>query len=168
MSVLTKGLAMDFVRQGRKEMAISSVWPAAVSPIIHALSAGRLTTWQSIESAATEVTFANNDRLKNDLRKPVGPPLNIYMTTSANTLQTVFSDAILGMLNTPAETVNGLLETDEDFLRKYRGMTDFSAYSVVPGASPRRIMPQEFPVLEVAEQDDEGSRVDSTKMRSKL
>jgi L-aminopeptidase/D-esterase-like protein len=75
MSVLTKGLAMDFVRQGRKEMAISSVWPAVVSPIIHALSAGRLTTWQSIESAATEATFANNDRLKNDLRKPVGAPL---------------------------------------------------------------------------------------------
>lgn len=94
--------------------------------------------------------------------------MNIYMTTSANTLQTVFSDAILGMLNTPAATVNGLLETDEDFLRKYRGMTDFSAYSVVPGASPRRIMPQEFPVLEVAEQDDEGTRVDSTNMRSKL
>ena len=31
MSVLTKGLAMDFVRQGRKEMAITSIWPAAVS-----------------------------------------------------------------------------------------------------------------------------------------
>lgn len=30
MSVLTKGLAMDFVRQGRKEMAITSIWPAAV------------------------------------------------------------------------------------------------------------------------------------------
>lgn len=31
MSVLTKGLAMDFVRQGRKEMAITSIWPAVVS-----------------------------------------------------------------------------------------------------------------------------------------
>jgi NAD(P)-dependent dehydrogenase (short-subunit alcohol dehydrogenase family) len=31
MSVLTKGLAMDFVRQGRKEMAITSIWPASVS-----------------------------------------------------------------------------------------------------------------------------------------
>jgi len=31
MSVLTKGLAMDFVRQGRKEMAITSIWPATVS-----------------------------------------------------------------------------------------------------------------------------------------
>lgn len=30
MSVLTKGLAMDFVRQGRKEMAITSIWPASV------------------------------------------------------------------------------------------------------------------------------------------
>lgn len=30
MSVLTKGLAVDFVRQGRKEMAITSIWPATV------------------------------------------------------------------------------------------------------------------------------------------
>lgn len=33
MSVLTKGLAMDFERQGRVEsgMAVTSIWPAAVS-----------------------------------------------------------------------------------------------------------------------------------------
>lgn len=31
MSVLTKGLAMDFQRQGLTEMAITSIWPAAVS-----------------------------------------------------------------------------------------------------------------------------------------
>lgn len=30
MSVLVKGLAMDFVRQGREEMAITSIWPASV------------------------------------------------------------------------------------------------------------------------------------------
>lgn len=30
MSVLTKGLAMDFVRQGRTGMAITSIWPASV------------------------------------------------------------------------------------------------------------------------------------------
>lgn len=69
------------------------------------------------------------------------------------------------MLKAPAETVSGLLETDEDFLRKYCGVTDFSKYSIVPGATPRRIMPAEFPVLEVAEQDDEGTRVDSTELR---
>jgi hypothetical protein len=34
MSVLTKGLAMDFVRQGRKDMAITSIWPAAVSLLL--------------------------------------------------------------------------------------------------------------------------------------
>lgn len=73
------------------------------------------------------------------------------------------------MLNAPAETVNGLLETDEDFLHKYCGVQDFSQYSLVPGSRPRRIMPKEFPVLEVAEQDDEGTRIDSTKLRgSKL
>ena len=31
MSVLTKGMAMDFVREGRKDMAITSIWPASVS-----------------------------------------------------------------------------------------------------------------------------------------
>jgi hypothetical protein len=30
MSVLTKGLAMDFIRQGAKDMAITSIWPAVV------------------------------------------------------------------------------------------------------------------------------------------
>lgn len=30
MSVLVKGLAMDFVRQGRDEMSITSIWPASV------------------------------------------------------------------------------------------------------------------------------------------
>ena len=67
------------------------------------------------------------------------------------------------MLQAPAEEVNGLIDTDEDFLRRH-GVSDFSKYSVVPGSSPRRIMPTEFPVLEVAEQDDEGRRMDSTKL----
>jgi hypothetical protein len=30
MSVLTKGLAMDFEREGRTSMAITSIWPAVV------------------------------------------------------------------------------------------------------------------------------------------
>jgi NAD(P)-dependent dehydrogenase (short-subunit alcohol dehydrogenase family) len=30
MSVLTKGLAMDWKREGKKDMAITSIWPAAV------------------------------------------------------------------------------------------------------------------------------------------
>jgi len=60
------------------------------------------------------------------------------------------------MLRAPAATVNGLLAVDEDFLREYAGVTDFSKYSVVPGSSPRRIMPVEFPSLRVAEQGDAG------------
>lgn len=31
MSVLTKGLAMDWTREGKKDMAITSIWPATVS-----------------------------------------------------------------------------------------------------------------------------------------
>jgi len=131
MSVLTKGLAMDFVREKRDEMAITSIWPAV-----------------SIESAATGPMTKTDPTSEKDLRKP-----------------SIYSDAILAMLRTPAKIVNGLLETDEDFLRKYAGITDFSKYSVVDGSNPRRIMPVEFPDLAVAEQDDEGRRTDSIKMR---
>jgi hypothetical protein len=69
------------------------------------------------------------------------------------------------MLRAPTSIVNGLLDLDEDFLRNHAGVTDFSKYNVVGCAVPRRIMPAEFPDLRVAEQDDEGSRVDSTKLR---
>ena len=31
MSVLTKGLAMDWAREGKKDMSITSIWPAVVS-----------------------------------------------------------------------------------------------------------------------------------------
>lgn len=69
------------------------------------------------------------------------------------------------MLNAPTTTVNGLLDLDEDFLRKYLGMEDFSKYSVVEGSSPRRIMPRPFPDLRVEEHDDEGKRVESAELR---
>jgi NAD(P)-dependent dehydrogenase (short-subunit alcohol dehydrogenase family) len=130
MSVLTKGLAMDFEREGKKDMAITSIWPAT-----------------AIQSAATE-KLAKEDA--SDLRNP-----------------TIYSDAILAMLRSPVPEVNGCLELDEDFLRK-KGVKDFGKYSLVEGASPRRIMPAEFPDLRVREQDDEGRRVDSTALRAKL
>ncbi|KAJ3942300.1 uncharacterized protein N0V96_007797 [Colletotrichum fioriniae] len=131
MSVLTKGLAMDLVRQGLDDMAITSIWPAA-----------------AIESAATQKFQAANADESKDLRKP-----------------TIFSDAILEILRAPAAKVNGELVLDEDFLRDHAGVTDFSKYSVVPGAEPRRIMPAELPDLRVKEQDDEGKRYDSAKAR---
>ncbi|KAK1756163.1 short chain dehydrogenase [Echria macrotheca] len=133
MSVLTKGLAMDFVRQGRIDgnMAVTSIWPAA-----------------SIESAATEQFTRKDPSFARDLRKP-----------------TIFSDAILAILRAPPEVVNGELLLDEDFLRSYAGVTDFSKYSVVPGSNPRRIMPARLPDLTVEEQDDEGMRHDSAKER---
>lgn len=72
------------------------------------------------------------------------------------------------MLRAAPAAVNGLMDTDEDFLREHCGVTDFSKYAVIPGSSPGRIMPAKFPVLEVAEQDDEGQRMDSTNLRSKI
>jgi NAD(P)-dependent dehydrogenase (short-subunit alcohol dehydrogenase family) len=50
MSVLTKGLAMDWEREGKKDMAITSIWPAT-----------------AIQSAATEHNGREGD--KRDLRK---------------------------------------------------------------------------------------------------
>jgi NAD(P)-dependent dehydrogenase (short-subunit alcohol dehydrogenase family) len=126
MSVLTKGLAMDWEREGKTEMAITSIWPAA-----------------AIESAATQ----NPQTDRRELRRA-----------------TIYSDAILAMLRAPANEVNGCLELDEDFLRK-TGVTDFAKYALIEGGNPRRIMPAEFPNLRVAEQDDEGRRMDSAKLR---
>jgi NAD(P)-dependent dehydrogenase (short-subunit alcohol dehydrogenase family) len=130
MSVLTKGLAMDWEREGKKDMAITSIWPAV-----------------AIESAATQNVEGEN---RQDLRKP-----------------TIYSDAILEMLRAEPSEVNGCLELDEDFL-KMRGWKDedFEKYNVVPGSKPRRIMPKDLPDLTVAEQDDEGKRVDSMKLRA--
>jgi NAD(P)-dependent dehydrogenase (short-subunit alcohol dehydrogenase family) len=114
MSVLTKGSAVDWEREAKTGMAITSIWPAA-----------------AIQSAATENVGHENIK---DLRKP-----------------TIYSDAILAILRAPLSTVNGCLELDEGFFRKI-GMTDFSKYNVVPGSTPRRIMPAEFPDLTVSEQ----------------
>jgi hypothetical protein len=71
------------------------------------------------------------------------------------------------LLRAPPEQINGCLELDEDFLRK-RGVTDFSKYSVVPGTNPRRMLPATLPVLTVPEEEEEGIRIDSTKMKSSL
>ncbi|KAI9804868.1 MAG: hypothetical protein M1825_001237 [Sarcosagium campestre] len=135
MSVLTKGLAMDFEREGKRDMAITSIWPAT-----------------AIQSAATAEMTSRDPSSERDLRSP-----------------TIFSDAVIAMLHAPAQSVNGLLELDEDFLRVHAGISDFSKYALVPGSDPRRIMPRELPSLTVAEQDDEGNRVDSSlSVKSKI
>jgi NAD(P)-dependent dehydrogenase (short-subunit alcohol dehydrogenase family) len=130
MSVLTKGLAMDWEREGKRDMAITSIWPAA-----------------AIQSAATKTAEKDG---AHDLRKP-----------------SIYSDAIIAMLNAPAAEVNGCLELDEDFLRK-KGVVDFDKYNVVAGSEPRRIMPKLLPDLTVNEQMDEGKRMDSAKLRAKM
>ncbi|CAN8096804.1 unnamed protein product [Discula destructiva] len=100
----------------------------------------------AIQSAATE-QFTRTDAAElADLRTPA-----------------IFADAILAILRAPAPVVNGQLLLDEDFLREHVGVTDFAQYALVPGATPRRIMPAELPDLSVREQDDEGRRYDSSK-----
>ncbi|KAL2019692.1 hypothetical protein VTK56DRAFT_9311 [Thermocarpiscus australiensis] len=54
MSVLTKGLAVDFAREaGMREMAVASIWPAA-----------------AVESAATQRFTRKDPSYARDLRKP--------------------------------------------------------------------------------------------------
>jgi NAD(P)-dependent dehydrogenase (short-subunit alcohol dehydrogenase family) len=128
MSILTKGLAMDFQREGKSDMAVTSIWPAT-----------------AVQSAATQNIGGEDAK---DLR-------------TAH----IFSDAVLQMIKAPVEEVNGELLLDEDFLRT-KGVSDFDKYNLVEGSKPRRIMPAEFPNLRVKEHDDEGRRVDSTKLRA--
>ncbi|KAI9166697.1 Hydroxysteroid dehydrogenase-like protein 2 [Paramyrothecium foliicola] len=104
----------------------------------------------AIESAATDQFTRRNPSEAQDLRKP-----------------TIFSDAIIAILQAPPSKVNGELLLDEDFLRDHAGVASFDKYSVIAGSSPRRIMPMNLPDLTVAEQADEGKRYDSTK-QSKL
>lgn len=73
------------------------------------------------------------------------------------------------MLKAPAVSVNGLLELDEDLLRKIGGISDFSGYSLIERTVPRCIMPQHFPNLLVDEQHEEAQRMDSNDFkRTKL
>lgn len=74
MSVLTKGLAVDFIRQGRDEMAITSIWPATVceNRLLCMCMLNLLISKQAVESAATEMNPARgNPGDKSDLRKAV-------------------------------------------------------------------------------------------------
>ncbi|KAK3340696.1 hypothetical protein B0H65DRAFT_473220 [Neurospora tetraspora] len=153
MSVLVKGLAMDFEREAvvspktatgegdgvvtrKRGMAVSGIWPAVAV--------------ESAATAARQREYENPEELRRDLRRA-----------------TIFADAILGILESPAEKVNGELLLDEDFLREQCGVKDFDKYSVVQGSRPRRIMPRVLPDLRVEEQDDEGARYDSAKERRK-
>lgn len=102
---------------------------------------------QAIESAATQKNRSEESR-------------------SALRHATIFSDTILAIIRAPTKDVSGQCFLDEDFLRDHEGVTDFSKYALIPGSTPRRIMPAKMPDLSVAEQNDEGVRMDSTAMRA--
>lgn len=84
MSILTMGLAKDIEREGHKDMSITSIWPAV-----------------AIESAATElnpqVQAAGMDSVDDTKRKELRKP-------------TIFSDAIIAMVEAPCSKVNGLID----------------------------------------------------------
>jgi NAD(P)-dependent dehydrogenase (short-subunit alcohol dehydrogenase family) len=80
---------------------------------------------------------------------------------------TIFADAVKAILESHWTEVSGVANLDEEFLRKLKGLKDFSSYAVVQGTQPRRIMPAKFPDLRVEEEDDEGDRVNSLEIRKK-
>ncbi|KAJ3348763.1 hypothetical protein HDU83_001041 [Entophlyctis luteolus] len=80
----------------------------------------------------------------------------------------IFADAVVGICNEPAKKVNGLALIDEDYLREFRGVTDFSKYRLHPDVEPPRMMPKRFPSLTVDEQDDRGFTVGLNSKAAKL
>ncbi|EJD36690.1 short chain dehydrogenase family protein [Auricularia subglabra TFB-10046 SS5] len=126
-------------------LGLAQDWKREASPPRKAITS--LWPAAAIDSAATRHNDPSGETRK-DLRKA-----------------TIFSDAVLAILAAPPERVNGLLTTDEDFLRDAAGVRDFAQYSLVPGTAPRRIMPAVFPSLRVAEEDDEGVRMNSVALR---
>lgn len=157
-------------------MAITSLWPAVVGLLPHFSSRAfnhLLISGYSPSNLQQQQTWSDKIQHPNATSaKLYNPfPLPFHFPCCPNhanfvAQQTIFSDAVLAILNSPTAKVNGLLDLDEDFLRRECGVTDFSKYAVVPGSSPRRIMPAKFPSLEVEEQDDEGRRMDSTQLRA--
>lgn len=151
MSILTLGLAKDIERDKHKDMSITSIWPAV-----------------AIESAATEFNTPLSEQRDTSSKAKADTPAEQSRKQNLRKA-TIFSDAMLAMLRAPTDKVNGLIDTDEDFLRRECGFTDrdFEKYNVVSGNHvPRRIMPKKFPDLSVEGQNDEGVRMDSVKLRS--
>lgn len=103
----------------------------------------------SVWPAAAIQSAATRHADLRDLRKP-----------------TIFGDAVVEVLRAPVKKVSGRLLLDEDFLRESRGLNDeqVAEYAVIQGSNPRRIMPIQLPDLRVAEEDDEGQRIDSTTL----
>ncbi|KAI8851185.1 hypothetical protein BC829DRAFT_431409 [Chytridium lagenaria] len=86
----------------------------------------------------------------------------------------IFADATLHILKDDAKRVNGQTFVDEDYLRHFQGVKDFTKYRLShltkiledPDKEPPRMLPKEFPSLLVAEQEDRGISLSS--VRSKL
>lgn len=144
MSVLVKGLGMEWEEEGKTDMSICGIWPAS-----------------AIESAAT-TQFTDEDPLRrNDLRKPTIFSKAILSLLSApasliNALLTTDED----ILRAPPPL--GLNYQDDDLLQ-FSLVTDSNGQ----GLKTRRIMPKEFPDLRVAEEMDLGVRMDSDKTRGR-
>ena len=91
MSVLTKGLAMDFEREGKKGMAVTSIWPATVGFNDTEGSHKGADRQQAIESAATAQISARDASEARDLRRSVRLPMIWFIATIYVTHTTVES-----------------------------------------------------------------------------
>src|ERR1700733_9961159 len=77
MSVLTKGLAVDFEREGRTEMAITSIWPAVVcGPCFSFRLETNITVTRSLSG---QLLPDEQRRLIRKVKKIYGNPLSSQM-----------------------------------------------------------------------------------------
>ncbi|KAJ3123699.1 hypothetical protein HK100_011522 [Physocladia obscura] len=72
----------------------------------------------------------------------------------------IFADAVVAIADQNKLAINGHAFIDEDFLRSFCNVSDFSKYRIDPAIEPPRMMPKIFPSLLVQEQDDRGFSVD--------
>jgi len=70
MSVLTKGLAMDFDREGREEMSVTSIWPAVVCSFL------------LLSSYDTNAAFLNTNLF-------IPPSINTYTALTPSTVHRI-------------------------------------------------------------------------------
>lgn len=144
MSVLVKGLGMEWEEEGRKDMSICGIWPAS-----------------AIESAATTQFTDEDESRRNDLRKPtVFSHAILALLAAPNHLTNALLTTDEDVLRAPRPL--GLGYSEDDMLL-YSLVTDSSG----KGVKTRRIMPKVFPDLTVEEENLLGVRMDSDKARSR-
>jgi hypothetical protein len=68
---------------------------------------------------------------------------------------TVFANVVARIGDEPVDQLTGVALIDEDYLHEHEGLTNtnFVKYQANPNVEPPRLLPMQFPSLQVAKQD---------------